>query len=364
MTRLRAAVALCATAVTCAASSCTSGPVGSPGADKAGGRAGPIVLRLAEVGNGPFGALAYFGRRVDGDSHGRVRVSFVTEFGSYAADAERQVVAAVAAGKVDLGWVGSRAFDSLGVSSLSALSAPMLIEDIRLEDAVLAGPMGQQMLAGLAPAGVTGVAALPGDITVPVGVDRALVAPERWQGIAFGTYASRVQEQAVRALGATPVEVFGPLRNQALSVHAIAGFAADIHFYAGLGVASQAPYITANVGLWPDVAVVVANPGVFSDLTQQQRRWLEDAARETTAFTRGFSIDRTAAVQAACAQGARFVMATPSQLAAFRGPFAAVYADLQKDRQTRSFIMAIRRLKATMPPAEPLDIPPGCSGTQ
>ena len=37
----------------------------------------------------------------------------------------------VEAGKADLGWAGSRAFDSVGVPSFDALHAPLLIDSYR-----------------------------------------------------------------------------------------------------------------------------------------------------------------------------------------------------------------------------------------
>jgi hypothetical protein len=36
----------------------------------------------------------------------------------------------IGAGKVDLGWVGTRVFDTLGVASFQAVTAPMLIDNL------------------------------------------------------------------------------------------------------------------------------------------------------------------------------------------------------------------------------------------
>ena len=45
---------------------------------------------------------------------------------------------AVAAGQVDLGWSGTRVFDTMGVTSFQALHAPMLIDSYALQHAVIA----------------------------------------------------------------------------------------------------------------------------------------------------------------------------------------------------------------------------------
>ena len=70
-------------------------------------------------------------------SGGAVQVTVINQWGDYAPSAEAQVVHAVAAGTVDLGWAGSEVFDTIGVPGLRALSAPMLIDSYPLENAVL-----------------------------------------------------------------------------------------------------------------------------------------------------------------------------------------------------------------------------------
>lgn len=63
----------------------------------------------------------------------------------------------------------------------------------------------------------------------------------------------------------------------------------------------------------------------------------------------------------ACAIGARFVTATPADLAAMRRSLSAVYQNLETDQQTRAFIQQIQRLKAARPPGPPVRIPAGCT---
>ena len=114
----------------------------SPG-DKAGGPgAGPVVLRMASTpyGLGDIATVGDFVRRVGALSGGALKVTVISQWGDYSPDAETQVVRAVAAGTVDLGWAGSRVFDSMGVPDFRALSAPMLIDSYPLENAVLAAP--------------------------------------------------------------------------------------------------------------------------------------------------------------------------------------------------------------------------------
>ncbi len=145
----RARLATVALAVIAAvvAAGCGGGGAG----DKAGGAGEPVVLRMAnaygDLSDVP--AVQYFVSRVEERSGGNIRIQLASPWGDYAADAEQQVVRAVAAGKVDLGWSGTRAFDTIGVTSFRALQAPMLIDSYALEQAVVASDIPGQMMQGL-----------------------------------------------------------------------------------------------------------------------------------------------------------------------------------------------------------------------
>ena len=121
ITKACALVALVLAAV--AAAGCSA----SPNGDKAGGGppSGPLVLRMASTPWNPSDAppVADFIRRVRALSRGTVQVKVINQWGLYAPSAEAQVIRATAAGQVDLGWAGSRVFDTIGVRGLGALSA-------------------------------------------------------------------------------------------------------------------------------------------------------------------------------------------------------------------------------------------------
>ena len=119
---------------------------------------------------------------------------------------------AVAAGEVDLGWVGTRVFDTLDVTSFQALTAPMLVDSYDLQDAVLHSTITHRMMRGLEPVGVVGLGVVPDALRKPIGVEGPLLTPSDWRGTTFGTVPSKSQEASIKALGATPAEVFGHQR--------------------------------------------------------------------------------------------------------------------------------------------------------
>src|SRR4051794_38975237 len=103
----------------------------------------PVTLRIA-IRDGDFGgdpAAGDFVARVQRLSHGTLRLEVEAYWGAGAHDAEQQLVRAVSAGKVELGIVGTRALDEVGVRSFQALTAPLLVDSYPLERAVIASPI-------------------------------------------------------------------------------------------------------------------------------------------------------------------------------------------------------------------------------
>src|SRR3954454_14939698 len=88
---------------------------GGGGSDKAGGSGGNVhVLRLANA-NGEPGELEAYAREVKRISDGRLVIKFVNDYRRGAADPEPGIIADVRNDKIDLAWVGARAFKAEGV---------------------------------------------------------------------------------------------------------------------------------------------------------------------------------------------------------------------------------------------------------
>ena len=109
---------------------------------------------------------------------------------------------------------------------------------------------------------------------------------------------------------------------------------------------------------------MIANPARLAKLTPQQRGWLQQAAGDAAARSTGMFTTQASQhlVEILCASGARFANASPADIAGMRTAFAPVYASLEQDPQTRTFIAQIQRLKQRTPPGPALVIPSGCTG--
>ena len=182
---------------------CRRGQAGGPGA--------PVTLRLANTGGSidQTPAVEYFVKRVDELSDGNVRIEVVDQWAEFASDAEQQVVRGVSRGEIDLSWVGTRVFDTIGFENFEALTAPMLIDSYALEEAVIESGVTEEMMQGLDRLGVVGLGVLADGLRRPIGVTEPLLGPADWRGITFGTLRSDGQVEAIRALGATPAQIFG-----------------------------------------------------------------------------------------------------------------------------------------------------------
>jgi TRAP-type transport system periplasmic protein len=345
------------------ASACSSGPgLGN----KAGPVDQPVVLRMADLNAGSdlrgTPEIQYFVQRVSDLSGGKVSVKVVYSVGGLAVNAEQEVVKDVAAGNFDLGFTGTSVFDTLGVSSFEALSAPMLIDSYPLENAVIRSSLPATMMAGLAKLDVTGLAVLGDEIRRPVGVRQPILSLADWRGITFGTYQSKTEEAAVRALGAQPGPGFATARDQALASGALQGFDLNLVYYQQLNEEHAAPYITANVNLWPRTVALFANPGRLTKLSASQRRLVTQAAADAAVHSTGLFQDEDPVVRDICQSGGRFADASAADLQAIRQGFASVYTNLEADPQTKAMIGQITALKSSTPAGPALTIPAGCTG--
>jgi TRAP-type C4-dicarboxylate transport system substrate-binding protein len=332
--------------------------------DKVGGRREPVVLRLGDVNSLPrqVPAIEQFAKRIQEVSGGALQVDVSHGVGDYAPDAETQLLRAVANGSWDLGSVGTSLLDTFDVSTFAALTAPMLIDSYALEEAVITSDIPGQMLGGLDPLGVTGLAILGDGLRRPIAIDEPIVTPADWRGIGFGTYPSVNQSAAITALGATPGPGFEGARDEAIDAGTIQGFELHLNLYHDKLAERTAPYISANVILWPRTLVLFVNPDRLGRLTAEQRVWLEQAAADTASSSTDLVADETNVVRDICLTGGRFAEASESDLVALRNAFVPVYTALERDAATKAFIERILELKAAAAGPTALVVPADCTG--
>lgn len=336
----------------------------SPAAtDKAGGPAAPSVLRMA---NG-YSSLGYepglqeFVDAVEEVSGGALVIQLQHEWGDLSGDFEQVVVDAVAKGEVDLGWVATRVFDTMQVTDLQALTAPMLVDSYPLQRAVLESDLPDRMLASLEDLGVEGLGLLAGGLRKPISVDRPLLSLADWQGIRFQTFPSELQTTAIMALGAEPTDVVFEELDVGIADGSIDGFEKNLLIVQVNDQQLTAPYITVNVSLWPETVALIANPELLRGLTDEQRRWVREAASAAVDASADLYDDQ-AVLDELCATGAIASESTPAQLEELRTAFEPVYAELRQDPVTARYLDEITAMKSGMAQADALEVPEMCLG--
>ena len=328
--------------------------------DKAGGSGSPIVLRLGTVDTSdrPAGVdLEHFAASVKRLSGGGIAVEIV--WGAAQTNrGEQDVAELVRSGKLDAGLVATRAFDVEGVTSLRALQAPFLIDGQALLDRVVTSPLAAEMLAGMRPFGVTGLALLPSDLVHPFGFGRALLAPADFTGARVRVPISAVSYSLWRALGAKPVFLNGDAYNLAVRKGRIDGAEWYLELGDILPAGGGPTTATANVTLYPKVNALVVNSKVYASLTDRQRTVLRRAAADTLGYVVRTNVSEASAAASFCKSGGAIVVSSRADLAALERAVEPVYSVLERDRPTRRLIEQVRDLKSRVP-ANPAIAPCG-----
>jgi TRAP-type C4-dicarboxylate transport system substrate-binding protein len=314
------------------------------GSDKAGGTAAgkTTVLTLAV----PFGQpteVNGFAEEISRLSHRTMRIAVTPRWRYGQIAYEKGLIADVRAGKADLGAAGSRAWDSVGVNSLRALGVPFLIDSYALQDRVLASPMIPVMLHGLRSLGLVGLGVLPSEMRRPLAVTHALLGPSDYARRKFGVQQSLVASSTMRALGARPVWFGG-----GASIAQFDGIEYTVSDIQASRYDGPGKDLTSNVVLWPRPVVLFASRAAYARLSPAQRRILKQAvADDRTAETNAMVRAERADTEILCGRRhLRFVTASSADIAALRTAVRPVYAQLERDPQTRRFIAEIQALRA------------------
>src|SRR4051794_3610410 len=194
---------------------------GSSASERVGEQAkGPphVLTMLKPIDNGE--ELGYFQREVDRLSKGKLRIRLEPSGYSKQTDFEAATIRDVQHGRADLAFAGTRAWDEFGVRRMSALMAPLLVDSYPLQQRVLGGELGREMLAELRPIGLVGIGILPGGMRHPFAFTKRLGGPADYRGLEIGTQQSRVADATMRSLGADPVRVPA----DTLGFHGVGGY--------------------------------------------------------------------------------------------------------------------------------------------
>jgi TRAP-type C4-dicarboxylate transport system substrate-binding protein len=316
----------------------------APSGEVAASEALTLTLGVADARGRPdTPVVEHFAEQVGELSDGALSIEIEWAAGGDAS--EQGVVERVETGSLDLGWTATRVWDTFGVPSFQALQAPFLITDHAVLHDVLSDPIASDMLAGLEEAGFVGLGLYPDQLRHPLGYAAPLRSLDDWDGAKIRLLPSEATDALVRSLGGESVYgLGGDDLDAAIASGEVDG--TETSFGLALEVAPSGSFLTGNVVWFPRVNALVASDATVSSLSEAQREVLEEAASETFAFASEV-VPASDTIDAFCSGGGQLVAAEPRDLEALERAARPVYATMERDRQTASFIERIRELKGS-----------------
>lgn len=334
MKRLRGLVT--AAVVLAAASGCFAGNT----TGKAGGEVAPLTLTMAtnDDQDRPSGKqILHFAAEVEQRSGGRIRIEPVWHAaGAGATQWDQKVAQRVSAGDSDLALVPSRAWDALGVKSLTALDTPFLVTDERLVARIAESDLAGQLMGGLPRLGVQGLVLIPESVRRPFGYDVPLLGSADYAGAVLRAPYSETNYATFRALGARPTD---DEPNPSTTRGAESSFA-----FAPANVA------TGNVIFFSKVNVLVINSQTRKQLTEEQDGILGDAAKATRSWAAAHQPSDPDEARTWCEGRGKIAAASAADLASLQRAVEPVVAGLRRDPATASAIDRIAAMKADITP--------------
>jgi len=274
-----------------------------------------------------------FATLVDQDSGGHLRLRMV-HYDSGSTSVDLTIAADLQKGKLDVGDVGSRAWEILGVTAFRAYQAPFLVTSRELLDEAVTGRLASGLLATLKPARVTGLAIVPDSIRYLYST-RPLTTLAQFSGAKIRINLSATTSDVLTTLGATPVTdvASGPAAVQALRNGTLTAVESNPQNAMLNGYVRVAPYVVVNAPLFAKTTTFAASTAVLAKLPARDAGWLRQAAQQAAATQATGTTDRVRWASA-CSQGLKPLAVTQQQFTALHAAEAATYAGLAADQQT------------------------------
>jgi TRAP-type C4-dicarboxylate transport system substrate-binding protein len=333
-----------------AAAGCSGRGAGKSGGAPEAAPAGTITLTFASGEPRPVDrAFVTLVAKYSG-GHLKLHTSY---YNARSTSVDVRLAAALAAGKLDVGDVASRAWESQGVGAFRAFQVPFLVTSRALLDRAVTGPAAAGMLAALKPAKVTGLAIVPTGIRYLLST-RPMTGPAQFYGAKIRVNESTTSSEVIQALGAKPVTTIasGPAAVQALRDGRLTAIEADPNSAMMNGYLQVAPYVLVNAPLYAKTTTLAVSSAALARLPAAAAGWLREAAVQAAASQAASTSDRVHWASM-CGQGAKPLAATPSHFRALQAAEASTYADVAGDPTTTLATDRIGGLATTEPRMDP-----------
>lgn len=311
------------------------------GAGKAGGAAGPLVIRVAdsqEKGKPSNQPLAAFAGAVNEASGGSMRVEVSYDVGGEQTDGP--VIDELSAGQTDMAVVAARSWVDQGVFSLRALQMPFVIASDAVLDTVAMTPaITDQLLSGLPDAGVHGVALLPDSLRHLFSFTTPIKAPADVSGRKVRGPASADSKAILSDWGG---ELVSPSYDEFVSGVAKGSItAAESSFVGATDEFTTASSTASNAVLYAKATTLVAGAKFWSSLTDDQQAVVAKAGLAAQAWAVKNRVREVAAAKGYCDKGGRAFLLDDAQLQTFATATKRMFDRAQGDGVTADVVAKI-----------------------
>lgn len=192
-------------------------------------------------------------------------------------------------GVLEMGMTGNPFFTSFA-PKLNALDLPYLFDDHAHVYRVVDGPTGTKLLADLEANQLKGLAFWEIGFRNLTNSVRAVRSPEDLKGLKIRTTPNPAHVSAFRTLGAIPTPMPFPEVYLALQTKAVDGQENPVNLIFASKFHEVQKHLTLTRHAYT-VSIVAMNLGRFNALPPEQRKTLQDAAREAAAHQRKLNRD-------------------------------------------------------------------------
>ncbi len=334
---------------------------------RSGGAEKPVTLKITSFtsnANAPE-TTDDFRRRAEAAAKGSItfdRLPNVEVVETRVPDPSSDLIRQVRSGTVDVGIVASRSFDLIGVHSLQALNAPLVVDNPDQAVRLLADPVTDRMLAGLSKVGLVGLVASWSQLRQPLGYGKAIRTPTDLRDAFVIGRNSQATKDLFASLGARLH--LQSNADDAKSVSSGQADAAEISLDHPLGNVSgpqgRPSYVTANVQLSILANVIVINAKTWAGLSTAQQQALRRAAVATRDWAGSGATTLTAARDHFCqTRLGNVAIASPAEVPSWRTALAPFIRALRAaDPATASALDRAAVIVAEHPAA---DVPAPCT---
>ena len=257
------------------------------------------------------------------------------------------------AGDVELALVPVRGWNDVGVTSLQALEAPLLVDSDALLTAVAADPLVQPLLDRMGDQGLVGLSAWPDDLRHPFTWDQngsPIVTAADLRDAAIFALPSKLQVTILQGLGAKVVSAGSGDVDRMVADGSLRGAKSSFN---GIRSLSGTPTATGDVVLYPKFQVLAAEDAAFSRLSDAQQAIVRGAAVAARDLAVAKHVPDAQLASEWCTLHGRVVLAGADGVRSFQEAAAPVLATLAQDPVTATALDAITRLKAGLTTASP-----------